>query len=498
MAQSPVSGFLPHKAWDPFLSQHPDQHLAAFLRRGILSGFRIGFNRSSPLQSAGRNHASVPTLAPQVDEYIVEELTKGKLRLASSPSRVHISPIGLVPKKNRPGKFRLIVDLSSPTSRSVNDGIASEWCTFKYTSVREAALQVTGGRFMAKLDLKSAYRMVPVHSADHQLLGIHWNGHTYCDLALPFGLHSAPILFSAVADALAWAMICHGITNVLHYLDDFFFWGDSHTSCSTTLQKAISICNNLGLPTEPSKTEGPTTALVFLGIVIDSVKGELRLPQEKLSQLKRILSAWSGKRAATKHELQVLLGHLNHAASVVQAGRPFLRHLIEAMAPLKQPSHYARLTIHCRADIAWWASFSHTWNGTSIFPGMPPGPTVTADASGSWGCGAYCALPLVHWFQIQWPTSWKDTHIAAKELLPLVISSAIWGHHWRGSCVRFVSDNQAVVHALSARSAKDNYLAHLIRCLFFFEAVFQFEHSASHIAGPQNRAADCLSRNNLL
>ena len=70
---------------------------------------------------------------------------------------------------------------------------------------------------------------------------------------------------------------------------------------------------------------------------------------------------------------------------------------------------------------------------------MPPGPTVTADASGSWGCGAYCALPLVHWFQIQWPTSWKDTHIAAKELLPLVISSAIWGHHWRGSCVRFVS-----------------------------------------------------------
>ena len=80
-----------------------------------------------------------------------------------------------------------------------------------------------------------------------------------------------------------------------------------------------------------NKTEGPTTALVFLGIVIGSVKGELRLPQEKLSQLKRILSAWSGKRAATKHELQVLLGHLNHAASVVQAGRPFLRHLIEAM-----------------------------------------------------------------------------------------------------------------------------------------------------------------------
>ena len=66
-----------------------------------------------------------------------------------------------------------------------------------------------------------------------------------------------------------------------------------------------------------------------------------------------------------------------------------------------------------------------------------------------------------------WPTEWSDTNIAIKELFPLVVSAAVWGSSWRGSRVSFLSDNQAVVHVLSSRSAKDPALAHLMRCLFF-------------------------------
>ena len=138
------------------------------------------------------------------------------------PSRtgIHTSPMGLIPKKNRPEKFRLIVDLSAPPMSSVNDGINPPLCMLKYTSsVLEAAKHP--GMFMAKLDLKSAYRMVAVHPADHWLLGVSWESRTYCDQALPFGLRLAPIIFSAVADALAWAMLCQGIPVLLHYIDDF-------------------------------------------------------------------------------------------------------------------------------------------------------------------------------------------------------------------------------------------------------------------------------------
>ena len=60
------------------------------------------------------------------------------------------------------------------------------------------------------MDLKDAYRMVPVHLEDQHLLAISWEGQTYVDRALPFGLHSAPKIFSAVADAVAWVLFFQG------------------------------------------------------------------------------------------------------------------------------------------------------------------------------------------------------------------------------------------------------------------------------------------------
>ena len=83
---------------------------------------------------------------------------------------------------------------------------------------------------MAKLDLKSAYRLVPVHPLDQILLGLCWENQVWLDSALPFGLRSAPKIFSAVADALAWAMALEGISAHLHYLDDFFLCWSSWSS----------------------------------------------------------------------------------------------------------------------------------------------------------------------------------------------------------------------------------------------------------------------------
>jgi len=39
---------------------------------------------------------------------------------------IHCSPFGVIPKKNKPGKWRLILDLSTPTDHSVNNGIAKD------------------------------------------------------------------------------------------------------------------------------------------------------------------------------------------------------------------------------------------------------------------------------------------------------------------------------------------------------------------------------------
>ena len=113
----------------------------------------------------------------------------------------HISPIGVIPKKAKPGKWRLIVDLSSPC---VNDGIDRDMCSISYITIDQVVdiiLQLGHGALLAKVDIK-AYHLVPVHPDDRHLLGVQWDGQVLLDKVLPFGLRSAPLIFTAVADAL--------------------------------------------------------------------------------------------------------------------------------------------------------------------------------------------------------------------------------------------------------------------------------------------------------
>ena len=75
------------------------------------------------------------------------------------------------------GKWRLIVDLSSPMGSSVNDGINPEDFTLHYITVDQVihlVSQFGGGALMAKFDVESAYRNVTVHPLDHYLLGMKW------------------------------------------------------------------------------------------------------------------------------------------------------------------------------------------------------------------------------------------------------------------------------------------------------------------------------------
>ena len=407
-----------------------------------------------------------------VRSYIAKEVEGNKLTAAPPRCGVHTSPIGIIPKPHQPGKFRLIVDLSAPSGYSVNDGIPPELCSILYASVEDAANLVRRygrGAAMAKLDLRSAYRMVPVHPQDQWLLGIEWESQVYVDRALQFGLRSAPKVFSAVADGLAWAMVCSGIAHPVHYLDDFFFCGPSDSvSCQLAMDTAVPLCQRLGLPVAPDKVEGPTKIITFLGIELDSVALEIRLPAGKLQRLRAALVDWEGRRSATKQHLQSIIGHLSHAAKVVKPGRTFLRELIRTMTIPKAGFHMVRLNAQCRADIVWWSTFVSTWNGVSLFPGLPMGEVITSDASGSWGCGAFRSQHPLSWFQLQWPPAWADVNIAVKELVPVTLSAAIWGHTWHKQRIVFKSDNIAMmVIALNKRSAKDPRLSHLLRCFFF-------------------------------
>ena len=83
------------------------------------------------------------------------------------------------------------MDLSSRHGESVNDGIEAELCTLEYLRLDEVTNRIAKsgrGTMLAKMDIASAYRMVPVHPEDRPLLAIQWAGQLYFDTRLPFGL----------------------------------------------------------------------------------------------------------------------------------------------------------------------------------------------------------------------------------------------------------------------------------------------------------------------
>ena len=147
---------------------------------------------------------------------------------------------------------------------------------------------------------------------------------------LPFGLRSAPKIFNAVADGLHWHLQRSGIQRLYHYLDDFIMLGPPHSpQCQGYLDTLLYQCNRLGVPI--AETEGPSSYLVFLGIEIDTVAGELRFPTDKLQRLQTLLQQWGDKKVCTRKELESLVGLLNHACKGVRAGRSFLRRMIDLL-----------------------------------------------------------------------------------------------------------------------------------------------------------------------
>ena len=363
----------------------------------------------------------------------------------------------------------------------------------------DCILDMGMGSLLAKVDVQSAFRNIPIHPADRHLLGISWRDKLYIDAALPFGLRLAPKIFNAIADALEWISRRQGVNHGWHYLDDFLVAGRPGTEeCLNSLNTMLCLCELLGLPLAADKLAGPACILAILGIEFDTEQLLLRLPQEKLARVKLLLLEWEKKKKCTKRELKSLVGHLQHAATIIKPGRTFLRRMYDLLPQAKLPHHYIRLGENFKSDLAWWSTFLDSWEGSAMMSSSrPPAPsaTLTSDASGTWGCGAFYGD---QWFQLAWPDeATAQQPITLKELAPIVLALGIWGTSWRSQVVRCLCDNSAVVCILQSRTSRNNEVMHLLRCLHFYEAYYECKLVGEHIPGIHNDRADDLSRNHL-
>ena len=101
--------------------------------------------------------------------YLQEELSKGRVAAPFAHSLIsygQISRFGVIPKHHKLDSWRLIIDLSHTHNHSINDGIPSSLCSIKYITIDSAINQILSlgkGKMMAKINIKTAFRLLPVH-----------------------------------------------------------------------------------------------------------------------------------------------------------------------------------------------------------------------------------------------------------------------------------------------------------------------------------------------
>ena len=142
---------------------------------------------------------------------------------------------------------------------------------------------------------------------------------------------------------------------MLHYLDDFFLTGPAGSNvCAVNLEKVKLLCLELGVPLAPEKTIGPSTIMPYLGIELDSVEFEARLPLDKLLKAKDLVLKWLSKRSGKKRKLLSLIGYLQHCCKVIVPAHPFLRRLIDLSTTVQSLDMYVHLTREVNCDLELW------------------------------------------------------------------------------------------------------------------------------------------------
>lgn len=486
---------------------YPHVHAARRIRDGFLHGFRLGFTGNRTAQKS-RNLSSIKDRENTAEQKIMEEVSLGRVAgpFKDPPfPNFRSSPIGLVPK-HEPGKFRLIHHLSWPEGSSVNDGIGDEEASTVYTTldqVMDRIMRLGKGTWLAKADIQSAFRLLPVHPDDFCLLGFTFGGKYYYDMCLPFGCRSSPAKFEEFSTFLNWCIQPgrEEDRDCAHYADDFLIMGAANTdACLIKLNQLQELCVSLGVPLAPDKFQGPSTQIKFLGLLVDTQNMQVKVPPEKIHKAALLLTTLLSRRRIRLRELQSVIGLLNFLCRAVRPGRAFLQRLVHLTRGVKQPFHCIRLTLGAKADATMWLSFLRHYNGVTAFPTQVWEDSSTlkffTDASTETGYGAYFNG---HWFNGHWPADVIKIKpsIAWCELYPIAVALEVWGQRMQNKRVKIFTDNQSICAVINKQSSTCPRIMALVRSLTLICLHFNIFLRSQHIRGLENVLGDQLSRHQM-
>ena len=472
-------------------------HDKDFILSGISMGFDIVNSAIIPDRVEVDNYNSATALSNKykVEKQICEELEEGRYIYVKTKPRI-VSALGAIDKSN--GGIRIIHDCSKPDFKALNDYVTK--CEpFSYQTVSDACRLINSGYFLAKVDLKSAYRSVPIHPSNYQFTGLKWQftGDKFprymVDTRLMFGSRLAPSVFHRLSQAVRRIMFRKYNVHIVSYLDDFLIVAPTYNDCNRNLFRLLSLLRNLGFDIAWDKVISPSQNVTFLGINFNTVTMQMTLPDDKLRSLEDLIKHYLQAKRASRRELESLAGKLNYAAFLVLGGSTYLRRLLNFMQKLKRPHHKAKLTKEFYADLLWWAACLRIFNGKDIIARDRPIHVVGIDACQQ-GCGfvtrndwGYC-----NW-ELDFPVA-KHMHINFKEVLSFLFAVRRWAPAWQGARILVGTDSVVAKSIIQKNTCNNPMVLAALREIFWHAVYYDFCIDTFHIPGYLNEVPDAVSR----
>lgn len=392
------------------------------------------------------------------------------------------SKLFTVPKSS--GSLRPILDL-----KKLNAFICTP--TFKMSNHQSLREILPGQSWMAKLDIQDAYLHIPVKKGLQKFLAFTHGEDLFFFQALPFGLTSAPYIFSRMM-AYPLQVLREQDIPVLTYLDDWILWESSPEQLRIAIRRTLDLLKQLGFLINWEKSELiPTQDITWLGVRWLTKTQSFCLPEQFQRKILDSIDQIKSQNQVTLRELEALQGILAFACQILQYGKLNAHKITRIISQVSRGDRDAaiRLPQGTHEALEWWVKANISTSTPLRSP--PPSMLVWTDAS-NWGYGAH--TDAGNELQGKWSLSQRSLHINAKELLAVLIaiSSTMIPE---GASVSLSLDNLAAYFVIENQGSNRSSVLQQITEDLFQELQRKRVHLQPHyIPGPLNVTADALSR----
>ncbi len=444
-AYGPVGGrianFLPQ--WEEVTQS---KWVLNIVRRGYIIPFRDNHPPLSchpPVWMANKDPVKREIMRLEVSSLLTKNAVE-EVRNTSSPG--FYSRLFVVPKKN--GKLRPVLDLSS-----LNTHIVVEH--FRMETTRSIRQGIKVDDWAVSIDLQDAYLHVPICQASRRYLRFVSEGKVYQFKVLPFGISTAPKVFTKLMLVVAAAARVRGVA-LFHYLDDWLLRHRSPERLLLDLNIVRGLMHRLGLIPNLEKSElTPAQDFCYVGMNFVTNRDLVRVPADRIKSILCLVFRILDRTCLTAKEFLSLLGVLGAAADLLVLGRLHMRPLQTYLLFLWRPQSRALdavipLTSFFKRHLRWWALKSRYTEGVPLTV-VPPFRFLTTDASLQ-GWGAHLD-PQGVMFSGLWSPVTKRQHINELELRAVWFSLQEALGFLKDCSVQVLSDNSTVVAYLNRQGA---------------------------------------------